>query len=72
MASGQPLARVARGAIVLAWLGSPRRTPHHDRGPLEGLRWDSCHTCARNTGFVQRFEVEEALKNWFLTKATYE
>ena len=48
------------------------RTPHHDRGPLEGLRWGLCHVCGRNTGFLQRFEVDETLKHWFRDKVTYE
>jgi len=48
------------------------RTPNHDAGPLEGLRWGLCHTTAQNTGFIQRFEVDENLKNFYMTKATYE
>ena len=48
------------------------RTPNHDAGPLEGLRWGLCHPTARNTGFIQRFEVDENLKNFFMNKATYE
>jgi hypothetical protein len=48
------------------------RTPDHDRGPLEGIRWGLCHVCGRNTGFIQRFGIDETLKDWFARKATYE
>ena len=48
------------------------RTPEHDKGPLEGLRWGLCHVCGKNTGVLQRFHVDETLKNWFRTKAAYE
>ena len=48
------------------------RTPDHERGPLEGLRWGLCHVCGKNTGFIQRFWVDETLKNWILDKAAYE
>lgn len=48
------------------------RTPDYDKSPLEGLRWGLCHVVGQNTGFMQRFEVDEALKNQFLNKVTYE
>lgn len=48
------------------------RTPNHDAGPLEGLRWGLCHVAGRDTGFLQRFEVDESLKNWFRDRAAYE
>lgn len=48
------------------------RTPNHDDNPLEGLRWGLCHKVARNTGFIERFEVDEKQKNHFVSKATYE
>ena len=48
------------------------RTPDHDAGPLEGLRWGLCHITGRDTGFIQRFHVEETLKHQFRDKKTYE
>ena len=48
------------------------RTPDHDTSPLAGLRWGLCHVCRRDTGFIQRFWVDESLKNWFRNKTTYE
>ncbi len=48
------------------------RTPEHDKGPLEGLRWGLCHVVGQNTGFMKRFEVDEGLKTYFLNRATYE
>ncbi len=48
------------------------RTPDHDAGPLEGLRWGLTHVCGRNTGFLQRFWIDETLKEHFQNKATYE
>jgi hypothetical protein len=48
------------------------RTPDHDKAPLEGLRWGLCHVTGRDTGFIQRFEVDETLKNRFRDKMAYE
>ena len=50
------------------------RTPDHDKGPLEGLRWGLCHVVddEAGTGFMERFEVDESLKDYFLKRQTYE
>lgn len=48
------------------------RTPDHDKAPLEGLRWGLCHYCTNQSGYIQRFEVDEWLKEYFLSRATYE
>lgn len=48
------------------------RTPEHEKGPLEGLRWGLSHVVGRDFGYLERFEVDESLKIRFLTKATYE
>lgn len=48
------------------------RTPEHEQGPLEGLRWGLCHEVGAQTGFMQRFEVDETLKNSFINRETYE
>ncbi len=33
------------------------RTPDHDKGPLEGLRWGLCHIVDDQSGYMQRFEI---------------
>ena len=43
-----------------------------DAGPLEGLRWGLCHSVGSDWGIIQRYQVDETLKQWFLSKATYE
>jgi len=50
------------------------RTPDHDKGPLEGLRWGLCHIVddAAGRGHIARFEVDETLKEYFLKRETYE
>ena len=52
------------------------RTPDHDQGPLEGLRWGLCHVWSNGAqgrwAYIQRFHIDETLKKWFLDKATYE
>ncbi|TWT40668.1 glycoside hydrolase family 117 protein [Botrimarina hoheduenensis] len=48
------------------------RTPDHDKGPLEGLRWGLCHEVAEHSGYIRRFEVDESLKGYFLRRETYE
>ena len=49
------------------------RTPDHDKGPLEGLRWGLCHAFGRDRwAYIRRYEIDERLKNWFRNKATYE
>ena len=48
------------------------RTPDHDQGPLEGLRWGLCHMVDGQSGYMVRMEVDERLKNYFLRRATYE
>jgi len=53
----------------------PFRTPDHDKGPLEGVRWGLRHAFnwrAGGWGYIQRFHVDETLKDHFLGKATYE
>lgn len=53
----------------------PFRTADHDKRPLEGLQWGLCHTFNWNAGgwgYIQRFHVDETLKNYFLEKTTYE
>ncbi len=48
------------------------RTPNHNDNPLEGLRWGLCHKVTRNTGFMERFEIDESFKKYYLNKRTYE
>ncbi|RME73143.1 MAG: glycosyl hydrolase [Verrucomicrobia bacterium] len=48
------------------------RTPDHDKGPLEGLRWGLCHHVDGQAGSIMRFEVDETLKEFFLKRKTYE
>ena len=48
------------------------RTPDHDQGPLEGLRWGLCHMVDGQSGYMVRMEVDERLKKYFLSRATYE
>lgn len=48
------------------------RTPDHDKGPLEGLRWGLCHHVDGQAGSIKRFEVDESLKAFFLSGQTYE
>ena len=48
------------------------RTPDHDKGPLEGLRWGLCHKVDNQKGYMERFEVSEHLKSFFLKRDTYE
>ena len=48
------------------------RTEDHDKGPLEGLRWGLCHVCGRNNGFIKRLQVNETMKEWYRSKASYE
>lgn len=48
------------------------RTPDHDVGPLEGLRWGLCHHVDGQAGSIRRFEVDESLKHFFLDRNTYE
>lgn len=48
------------------------RTPEHDKGPLEGLRWGLCHNVGAQHGYIKRFEVDEQLKDHFLGRRTYE
>ena len=53
----------------------PYRTPDHDTLPLEGIRWGLCHNLNWGRGgwaYIQRFHVDETLKQHFLNKATYE
>ncbi len=50
----------------------PFRTPDHDKGPLEGLRWGLCFAHRKGWQYIRRYEVNETLKNWFLNKAAYE
>jgi hypothetical protein len=48
------------------------RTPDHEKGPLEGLRWGLSHVVGKDFGYLARFEIDERLKNYFLSKARYE
>ncbi|MFC7339145.1 glycoside hydrolase family 117 protein [Haloferula chungangensis] len=48
------------------------RTPDHEKGPLEGLRWGLCHEVDGQSGHLRRFEVDESLKHSFLRRETYE
>ncbi len=50
------------------------RTPDHDNGPLEGLRWGLCHHVDddNGTGYIRRFEADETLKDHFVKRHTYE
>lgn len=48
------------------------RTPDHEKGPLEGLRWGLCHDVGAQHGHIRRFEVDESLKRFFLDRQTYE
>lgn len=52
------------------------RTAGHDKRPLEGLRRGLCHTWSSGGqgrwAYIQRFHIDETLKNWFLNKVTYE
>ncbi|MDQ8201422.1 family 43 glycosylhydrolase [Pelagicoccus sp. SDUM812003] len=48
------------------------RTSDHDKGPLEGLRWGLCHVVDGQKGYLERFEVDESLKSFFLSRETYE
>ena len=48
------------------------RTTEHDKHPLEGLRWGLCHKVAKNTGFMERFEIDESLKQNFVNRKAYE
>ena len=50
----------------------PFRTPDHDKGPLEGLRWGLCFTHRSGWQYIRRYEVTERQKNWFLNKTMYE
>jgi len=39
------------------------RTPDHDKGPLEGLRWGLCHSFGPDRwAYIQRFDVDEGQK----------
>ncbi|MDP4624506.1 MAG: family 43 glycosylhydrolase [Akkermansiaceae bacterium] len=50
------------------------RTSDHDIGPLEGLRWGLCHVVddETGTGYINRFEIDESLKEYFMKRETYE
>jgi len=49
------------------------RTPDSDKGPLEGLRWGLCHSFGPGGwGYIQRFEVDERLKDEIMGKRKYE
>ena len=48
------------------------RCPNHDDHPLEGLRWGLCHEVDSQSGYLQRFEVDESLKMHFRNHALYE
>jgi hypothetical protein len=48
------------------------RPADSDAGPLAGIRWGLCHVVSRNLAYIQRFSVDETLKNRFAAKATYE
>jgi hypothetical protein len=49
------------------------RTPDHDKGPLEGLRWGLCHQFGQGRwGYIRRYEVDETQKNRYMNKETYE
>ena len=63
---------------IKAWIkGAPEanglfRTPDHDKAPLEGLRWGLCHRVDGQRGWMERFEVDEGQKAFFLARETYE
>lgn len=63
---------------IMAYIkGAPKanglfRTPDHDKNPLEGLRWGLCHEVGDHSGHMRRFEVDESLKGYFLSRETYE
>jgi len=59
---------VVKGAPEALGLFRPETTEQ----PLDGLRWGLCHVVAKNTGFMERFEVDETLKQYFLDQKTYE
>ena len=48
------------------------RTPHHDDGPLAGLGWGLCHHVGAQFGFMNRFEVDESMKQNYLAQRAYE
>jgi len=55
----------------------PCRTPDHDAGPLEGIRWGLCHAWRPGPdggrwAYIQRFHIDEMLKKRIMGKETYE
>ncbi len=48
------------------------RTPDHEKGPLEGLRWGLSHVVGKDFGYMERFQVDERMKIRFLAKSNYE
>ena len=50
----------------------PFPTPDHDTAPPKGLRWALCHIVDGQSGYMERFEVSEVLKDQFLSKSTCE
>ena len=47
--------------------GGPFRPDDPGKSPLDGLRWGLCHAIG-SWNFIQRFEVDERLKNLFLAR----
>lgn len=63
--------------IMAAIKGAPHalglfRTPDHDKGPLAGLGWGLCHVVDGQGGYLQRFEVDETMKNLYAECRAYE
>ncbi|MEM6314457.1 MAG: glycosyl hydrolase, partial [Planctomycetota bacterium] len=48
------------------------RTPHHDKHPLEGLRWGLCHHVNYEVGYIRRFDVDETHKLHYTQQKVYE
>ena len=44
----------------------------NDERPLKGLAWGLCHSGMGGWNYIQRYEIDEQLKDWFNTKTTYE
>lgn len=53
-------------------LGLFRSCQQMEDHPLDGLRWGLCHRVDGQSGSMERFEVDETLKNYFVNKQTYE
>ena len=49
------------------------RTPDHEKGPLEGLRWGLCHVFGKGGwGYIRSYQVDETQKNRVMNRQKYE